>query len=243
MKLSIIIPIYNEEENIKELLEILLKVVDNYKINSEIIIIDNNSEDNTIEIAKEVLKNFKGKVIYRNGNKDLVSSVIEGFKLVNSEIIGVMDADLSHPPQAIPLFLKAIDLEGVDFAIGSRYIKGASIEGWPLYRRVISKTGCFLARISSGIKVKDMISGFFFFKKDIIDGVTFEANGFKVCLELLTKGRYNRLKEIPYEFVNRKKGKSKLTFKIMWHYLIQIYKILIFRLSHNKLDYSLNINR
>lgn len=128
-----------------------------------------------------------------------------------------MDADLSHPPEKICALFKPIKNNEADFVIGSRYAKGGVIEGWGLYRKILSKGATLLARTYT--KVKDPMTGFFMIKKECIKEVEINPKGFKILLELIIKANYKKIKEIPITFVNRIEGKSKAGVKEIIYYL------------------------
>ena len=136
------------------------------------------------------------------------SAVLEGFKAASGSILVVMDADLSHPPEKIPEMVSKIESGEGEIVVGSRYIRGGSVEDWPFRRRIISKGATMLARWLT--KVKDPMSGFFALKKSVIDGVDLNPVGYKIGLEILVKGKYSKVVEVPIHFANRKAGTSKL---------------------------------
>ena len=172
MELTLVVPTYNEKENIPVLLSYLKTEFDKNKIETEIIFVDDNSPDGTGEVLEELKKKYPNlKVIHRKGKLGLSSAALEGFRVSNGEIIGLMDADLSHPIEKIKEMYRGI-LNGADLVIGSRYVKdsgesvGGRIEGWSLYRRLLSKGSTLLARVF--VDVKDPMSGFFLIRKDLL---------------------------------------------------------------------------
>ncbi len=218
MKLSLIIPTYNEKENIQELIRKIQKEFDENKIDGEIIIVDDNSQDGTGNILEELKKKQNNiKVIHRNGKLGLSSAVLEGWKIADGEVLGVMDADLSHPPEKIKELFLTIEKGEADFTIGSRYVLGGKIKGWNFKRKLMSKTATLLARVYT--KVKDPMTGFFMIKKDCIKNKEINPKGFKILLELIIKADYKKIKEIPITFVNRVEGKSKAGTKEIFDYL------------------------
>ncbi|MFA5062546.1 MAG: polyprenol monophosphomannose synthase [Candidatus Omnitrophota bacterium] len=229
---SIIIPTYLEADNIQGLLERAISALDAQgSIRYEILVIDDNSSDDTVNIAKRVLEK-KGRVIRRiAGIKSLSLSVLDGIKEARGDIIVIMDGDGSHPPELIPLFVKNLK-EGYDLVIGSRYIRGGGTRNFPLSRKIISRLACFLGRIVSS--VRDNTSGFLGIKRRALEGMVFTSSGFKIGLEIFVKARVNKFKEIPYVFVNRAKGKSKLRTNTIIEYLYQIPVLLKYKFLKNK---------
>lgn len=228
--LSIIIPTLNEAKNIKILAERVKNVMRADKISYEIIIVDDNSPDHTYEIAKKLGKNFKIRAFKRLKDKGLASAVVFGFSKARGDIICVIDADLSHPPELIPKMLDEIKNRNYDIVVASRLIKGGKVEDWPLHRKLLSHVGILLSLPLS--RVNDRMSGFFMIKKNVIKTVKFVPRGYKILLEILVKGNYKNIKELPYTFRNRKVGTSKLTMKTNLEYLVQLlhlYKIKFLR--------------
>ncbi|MBW2995091.1 glycosyltransferase [Candidatus Woesearchaeota archaeon] len=161
MNLSIIIPTYNEAENISSLIQDIYKHVND----AEIVVVDDNSPDGTADIIQSLKKKFKNlKLLIRKEEKGLSSAVLAGFKIASGQNYCVMDADYSHPPEFIPRLRK--ELDDADMIFASRYVKGGGCENWPLLRRFISKFATILARQLTS--VKDPMSGFFMLKKHII---------------------------------------------------------------------------
>lgn len=217
-ELSMIIPTYNEKENIPILLDKLFVIFKQNKINGEIIIVDDNSPDKTGEIVESLKKKYKSlMVIHRQGKLGLSSAVLEGFSVANGNVLAVMDADLSHPPEKIPEMFDIIKKNEADFVIGSRYIQGGKIEGWNIKRLAMSKGAILLSRVFT--PVRDTMSGFFIIKKQCIQNKELNPKGFKILLELIIKADYKNIKEIPITFVNRTKGESKAGIKEIFYYL------------------------
>ena len=150
----------------------------------------------------------------------LSSAIIDGFKNADGDIFGVIDADLQHPPELIIRMISRI-IDGYDLVIASRYVEGWKIEGWSLVRKLISKIAIYLAKPLTN--VKDPLSGFFMLKRSVIDCAELQPKGFKLLLEILVKGNYQNVVEIPYTFKERKIGKSKLNLSE----IIQYLKLLI----------------
>ncbi len=227
MNVSVVIPTYNEYKNIPILFEKIFNVFKKNKINGEIIVVDDNSEDGTSKVVKNYTKNHAVQLIIRKDEKGLASACLKGFDYSNGEVIIVMDADLQHPPEKIPELIEAIN-NGADIAIGSRYIKGGSLGGWSASREIISKSAGVLANLLfDNIKdIKDKESGFFAFKKKVIQGVNLNPIGYKILLEILILGKYKVVKEVGYIFGKRTKGESKLGFNIIFYYVSHLIRLL-----------------
>lgn len=235
MKVSIVIPTFNEAEAIKPL---LLRIREIYALiqktgyDLEVIIVDDNSTDNTQGIVRAIEHNFPFPVILiARRERDLATAILEGWKYATGEIWGVMDADLSHPPEVLPELLQSI--ETADIVIGSRNIKGGGVEDWPIHRRLFSMAGALLARIL-GVKSSDPMSGFFLVRAKALAAVTLSPIGYKILLEILVKGKYERVVEVPYIFQNRSVGKSKLGYRVMSRYLRHIFRLWLWRVKHHR---------
>ncbi|MCO6040468.1 glycosyltransferase [Thermococcus alcaliphilus] len=223
--ISIIVPTYNERENLEELFERIAKALEGKEF--EIIIVDDDSPDRTWEKAKELAKKYPVKVIRRTDERGLSSAVIRGFEEARGEIFVVMDADLQHPPEVIPELIKAIE-SGADIAIASRYVRGGKVENWYWWRKLISKGAIMIGRVAlPKIRgIRDPVSGFFALKREVVEGVELNPVGFKILLEILIKGRYSKVVEIPFTFGLRSSGESKLSNKQILNYLRHLYRLM-----------------
>ncbi len=222
--ISIIIPTYNERANIAGLIEGIFRAGRRGKTGLiEVVVVDDNSPDGTAQAAKALSGKYKVKVLERPGKLGLASAVSDGFRATEGEIVGVMDADFSHPPEKIPELVNA--LENSDIAVGSRYVKGGGIENWPLPRRIMSSVAVLMARVLLGVRAKDPVSGFFFVRRDVLKKTKIDAVGYKILLDILVKNRGKRVVEVPYVFRDRKKGKSKLGGGEISNYLKTLWRL------------------
>lgn len=229
-QVSIIVPTYNESQNI---VEILKSINDNLPkgLFTETIVVDDNSPDGTGKIVDDYVSNLKKiaentiNVIHRKAKNGLSSAILNGIQNAKGETIVVMDSDFSHPPQIIPKMIEAFKQYQCDLVVASRYITGGNIEGWTLKRKLMSKIATVIAKKGLNIKTKDPMSGFFAFKKNIINELNFDALGYKFLLELLVKTKGISVKEIPYTFENRKFGSSKLDGSTILDYLKSVWKL------------------
>ncbi len=219
--LSIIIPTYNERENLAPLVSRLEKALES---EHEIIIVDDNSPDGTADAALALAKGVPQlRLVRREGKKGLTSAVLAGAAAAKGEIILVMDADLSHPPESVPALASA--LAGSDLAIGSRLMKGGGVESWPMHRRMISRGADSLARLVLGIRCSDPLSGFFAVRKSVLAGTRFRTKGYKLLLNILADNRSIRVAEVPYMFRDRFAGKTKLGAFEMLNFLFDLIRI------------------
>ncbi len=223
-RLSIIVPTYNEVESLPFLADRVHACLASFDY--ELVVVDDNSPDGTGALAEELALQKPIRVIHRKGKLGLASAVIEGFQQASGDILGVIDADLQHPPEHIPEMLRAMDES--DIAIASRYVNGGGTEGWTFIREFISRGAKLIphflfARIRS---VKDPLSGFFLFRKKVIEGVTLNPVGYKILLEILIKGNHNGVVEVPYVFQGRERGTSTFNTAEQINYLKHLYRLV-----------------
>ena len=227
---SLIVPTYNERDNIAILIEKIDKALK--QANYEVIIVDDNSPDGTSELARTLVRQYPITVITRKNQRGLASAIVEGFKQAEGSILGVIDADLQHPPEILPKLLERVK-NGAGMAIASRYIDGGEIKGWSIKRQIISVMSKLLAQIllPTTRKIKDPLSGFFIIKREVIKGIRLSPTGYKIALEILVKGHTNEIVEVPYTFVKREKGKSNLDIREGINYIIHLYSLVKYRRS------------
>ncbi|MCI0560117.1 MAG: glycosyltransferase family 2 protein, partial [Nitrososphaera sp.] len=198
-------------------------------MSAEIIVVDDNSPDRTGQIAHEYSSNLdssvKVLVIQRPSKLGLSSAILTGLKSASGAIVIVLDGDFSHPPQTIPHMIKELQKSECDIVIASRYVSGGSIVGWPFRRKLMSRGATKIAQYGLGVDVKDPMSGFFGFKRHIINDIKFDAIGFKMLLEMLVKIKGVRVREIPYSFTSRADGKSKVDASVVYDYLRAVYRL------------------
>ena len=246
--LSVIIPTYNEYENILQLVEIIKDMLPD-DLFTEIIIVDDNSPDGTgrliasyiedaltkvcsgIQQAHENSSNFAintresiVRLVRRENKSGLISAILQGIKSSTGRYILVMDADFSHPPETVPLLINELLRDPNCIVVASRYTRGGSIRGWPYKRLLLSRLAAKIA--IHGLKlcnIRDPISGFFAFPRHIIENIRFDTYGYKLLLEILVKAKGVRVKEIPYTFIDRKSGESKLDNRVMLDYVKAVW--------------------
>ena len=189
----VIIPTYNEVENIEPLIKEIDEVVNKSIVDFEYIIVDDNSPDGTGAVAEKLKERYPVKVIHRSGKFGLGSAVIEGFGASTREYLGVMDADLSHDPDILNNMVKALD--ECEIVIGSRFAKESNVEQWKWWRKLVSKIGVFFAKLISG--AHDPLSGYFILNRSVIDGAQLETVGYKILFEILVKGKWKKIQEFP----------------------------------------------
>jgi dolichol-phosphate mannosyltransferase len=230
MRATVCLPTYNERDRLKDLVEEVFSVWRAAGIEGEIVIVDDNSPDGTGALADKLALAHRIKVLHRAGKLGLGTAVIEGFAAASAPVVGVIDADLSHPPRLLPGMLGVMQSRSADFVIGSRYIPGGGTRGWGFGRLLMSRAACLLAR--SVTPVRDATSGFFLIRRDLARDVRISAGGFKICLELLVRGRPASVIEVPYVFVGRTAGESKMNAREALGYIKQLVELRRFVASH-----------
>jgi dolichol-phosphate mannosyltransferase len=229
-QVSIIVPTYNESQNI---LAILKSIEQNLPKNKpvETIVVDDNSPDGTGSIVEEYINTVKKatgytiEVIRRKAKEGLSSAILKGIENSKGQTIVVMDSDRSHPPDIIPKMVDTLDNSECDIVVASRYVKGGLVSGWSVKRKLISKIATKIAQHGLGVGQKDPLSGFFAFRINILDGLKLDVIGYKMLLEILVKTKGARVKEIPYTFTNRMQGESKLGTPVIFDYIRSVWKL------------------
>ena len=216
--LSIIVPTFNEGDNVRRVVREVAHALPDTAY--EIVFVD-DSTDHTADILQQLAaENSRVRFLHRTHERGLGTAVVRGFDLAAGEFIAVMDADLQHPPAVLQDMLKIMDT-GADIVIPSRFIPGGSDGGLAFHRKVIS----FAARLMGQVALKrlrnitDPTSGFFMMKRSIVQGVHLQPIGWKILIEVLARGRYDRVVEIPYAFQAREAGISKMSLREQWNYI------------------------
>ncbi len=217
---SVVVPTYNEADSLRRLVPRLAAALAGREW--ELVVVDDGSPDGTADVAAAFAPDQPVRVVRRPGKAGLASAVIAGFAVAEGDVLVVMDADLSHPPEVVPALLAALDA-GADLAVGSRYVRGGGSRDWPLRRRVVSRVACLMG--SALVPVRDSTSGFFALRRAVIDGVRLNPIGFKIGFEVMARGRYRRAAEVPYVFRDRELGRSKFGRREIGQYLVQLGQV------------------
>jgi dolichol-phosphate mannosyltransferase len=220
LKLALIVPTYREAENIGVLLRHVRSVLDPLHICYEILVVDDDSDDGTAAAVSAIaLEDPRVRLIVRKGERGLSGAILDGWRQTDAQVLGVMDADLQHPPELLPELFAAIR-DGADLAIGSRYTPGGKLGQWNLGRKLVSAAAVGLTwpLQKRGVRARDPMSGFFLVRRESLSQVEFQRAGFKLLLEILVCARLGSVKEVPFVFGRRFKGSSKANFKVAWDY-------------------------
>ena len=227
---SIVVPTYREVENLPHLVERIEQLRSDAGIVLELLIIDDDSRDGTVDQVEALGKDWV-RLEVRTDERGLSSAVVYGLRMVRNEIVIVMDADLSHPPEKIPEMIAALEA-GADFAVGSRYVAGGSTDAsWGLFRWVNSKVATLLARPLT--KLRDPMTGFLAVRRASVELALERGDlnpiGYKIALELIVKCGFRNVAEISIHFADRRHGHSKLTLGEQLRYLQHLRRLFAYK--------------
>ncbi|MEM6370917.1 MAG: glycosyltransferase family 2 protein [Myxococcota bacterium] len=225
--ISIVVPTFRERENLPELVAGLDELRARYGLTLELLIMDDDSRDGSEAWVQEHAPDWV-RLVVRRETRGLSPAVVDGLRLAKHPVLVVMDADLSHPPSAIPAMILALE-SGQDFVIGSRYVRGGSTDDdWGFFRWLNSRVATLLARPFTD--AKDPMAGFFALRRTDFDrAFSLDPIGYKVGLELIVKCRLGNVGEVPIHFSDRIHGESKLTFKEQLNYLRHLGRLFAHR--------------
>jgi len=225
-KFGLVVPTLNEAGNIPVLLDRINAALEPLPIEHEIIIVDDDSTDGTASVANEyAARDPRVRVFVRKGQKGLAGAVIHGWAHTDADLLGVIDADLQHPPEVLPSLIEQI-MKGADVVVASRYVHGNGVGEWNKFRLFVSRCSTLAtAPLQRKVKVKDPLSGFFAVRRECIDDLDLQPEGFKILLEILVKGRIRKAVEVPFQFGNRHSGESKASVKVALQYFSLLGKL------------------
>jgi dolichol-phosphate mannosyltransferase len=226
-KFGLVVPTLNEAGNIPVLLDRINAALEPLPIQHEIIVVDDDSTDGTAEVANEYAAHDpRVRVFVRKGQKGLAGAVIHGWEHTDADVLGVIDADLQHPPEVLPSLLEPI-MKGADISVASRYVNGNGVREWNRFRLFVSRCSTLATAPlqRNGVKVKDPLSGFFAVRRSCIDNLDLQPEGFKILLEILVKGRIQKAVEVPFRFGSRHSGESKASVKVALQYFTLLGKL------------------
>ncbi len=235
IKASIIIPTFREAGNLETLAIRIGQSMSKLDGAYEVLIVDDDSQDGTEQVVETMrAAGHPLRLIVRKKERGLSSAVIRGMDEATGETLVCMDADLSHPPEAIPALLEALNEPKVDFVIGSRYVDGAGTDDdWGLFRQFNSRIATWLARPFTG--ARDPMSGFFALRRDRYqERDRLNPLGYKIGLELIVKCNCRNVKEVPIHFAQRRCGSSKLTLKQQWLYVRHVGRLASYKFTHRR---------
>jgi dolichol-phosphate mannosyltransferase len=228
MKISIIVPSYNEGDNVVRLAYRLKNVLESSPYPFEVIYVDDSTDTTPKLLEKLSLQDDRFKYVHRHYNRGLATAVIEGFKQATGDVLIVMDADLQHPPEIIPSMMMALE-SGHDMVIPSRFVPGGNDGGLSWNRKAVSWTARMIARVAfkKARHITDPTSGIFAVRTEAVEGVQLDPIGWKIMLEILIRGKLKSVIEIPYSFVGRDLGDSKMSMQEQVRYIRHIIKLVM----------------
>jgi len=229
LQVSVVLPTYNEAENMPMILPKICSVLAGAGLRGEVIVVDDNSPDGTGEVARKLSETLPVRVLVRTEDRGLATAVIAGFKLSRAQVCVVMDADGSHPVEKLPEMIKPILADRADITVGSRHVTDGGIGQWPLHRQIVSKAA---ALMTLGLtKMSDPTSGFMAIRRKFLQGIKLNPVGWKIVLEIVVKAETNRLMEVPITFNDRALGESKMSVKEQWNYIKHLYRLYRYKMS------------
>lgn len=226
---SLVVPTYNEGRNIQEIIQQLSQLLDQVIPNNyELIVVDDDSPDFTWKLAQALMPEYPQlRVMRRQQERGLCTAVIRGWQAARGEVLGVIDADLQHPPQVLLKLLAEIE-RGADLAVASRHVEGGGVSDWSLMRRFLSRGAQLLGLILLPeviSRVSDPMTGYFLVRRDVIAGKVMNPLGYKILIEVLGRGKIRWIAEVGYVFQERQEGESKVTWKQYLEYLQHLLRL------------------
>ncbi|MDJ0729050.1 MAG: glycosyltransferase [Crocosphaera sp.] len=229
LKFSLVLPTYKEAGNIQDIVKILTHLLDqSIRGDYELIVVDDNSPDHTWKLALELTSEYPQlRVMRRTEEKGLSTAVIRGWQVARGEILGVIDADLQHPPEVLQELLAEMD-KGADLAVASRHVEGGGVSQWSIIRRFLSRgaqmLGLMILPEVIG-RLSDPMSGYFMVRRRAIVGKPLSPVGYKILIEVTARGKIRWLAEAGYVFRERQTGESKVTWKQYIEYLQHLVRL------------------
>ncbi|PZV15035.1 MAG: sulfonate ABC transporter permease [Pseudanabaena sp.] len=229
VEFSLIVPTYNESNNLAKLVEILTQLLNNhFQENYELIIVDDDSPDLTWQIGLDLMPIYPQlRVMRRQGEKGLSTAVIRGWQASQGEILGVIDGDLQHPPETLIKMLDQME-KGADLVVASRHVEGGGVSDWGFVRRLLSRgaqmLGLFILPNVIG-RVSDPMSGYFMVRRSAIANYPMNPLGYKILIEVLGRGNIVNVSEVGYIFQERQEGESKVTWRQYVDYILHLFRL------------------
>ncbi|HTC77821.1 MAG TPA: polyprenol monophosphomannose synthase [Terriglobales bacterium] len=226
-RLALVVPTLREAQNIRAVLDRIRQSLDPLKFSYEIIVVDDNSHDGIDDIVQEIAATDpRVRILVRKGERGLGGAVLYGWKNTDAEMLGVIDADLQHPPELLPELWKAAE-SGADVVLASRYAPQGGLENWHPARHLLSRMMIWLTYPLQrpGIHVQDPMAGFFLVRRSCLKDIELHNRGFKILLEILVRGNVRSVREIPFTFGPRQAGTSKANLRVGLDYFALLYRL------------------
>ena len=231
-------PTYNEALNIVRVVRQLAQLLDGpFGESYEIIVVDDDSPDRTWELAHGLARDTpRLRVMRREQERGLSTAVIRGWQAARGEVLCVIDADLQHPPDVTLALYRVIE-RGADIAVASRHVEGGGVSDWSVIRRIVSRAAQMIGLVVlPGVvgRVSDPMSGYFMIRRSAIEGIELNPLGYKILIEVLARGKFPWVGEVPYVFQEREHGGSKATARIYLDYLHHLMRLRLSDLPVNR---------
>jgi dolichol-phosphate mannosyltransferase len=228
-RLSLVVPTLDEAATLPAFVEAACAVLDRVLPGEyELIVVDDDSADGTWRTALELAARFPAlRVLRRTEESGLASAVVRGWQLARGDVLGVIDADLQHPPAVCERLWREIE-RGAELAVASRHVPGGGVSDWALRRRVLSRAAqVFGLVLLPGVlaRVSDPLSGYFLVRRAAVEGVPLRPEGYKILVEVLGRGRARWIAEVPYVFREREQGASKATARVYADYVRHLARL------------------
>lgn len=229
VRLSLIVPTYNEGKNIEEMIRHLTELLEGpLRGEYELIVVDDDSPDRTWEMAQALTAHYPSlRVMRRLQERGLSSAILRGWQVAYGEVLAVIDADLQHPPEITLELWKEIE-RGADLTVASRHTDGGGVSTWSLSRRLLSRGAQLLGLVLlPGVlgRVSDPMSGYFMVRRAAISGRKMSPLGYKILIEVLGRGKIRSIGEVGYVFRERSEGESKVTWRLYVDYLRHLVRL------------------
>lgn len=226
--ISIVIPTFNESKNIEAMLRRTANGLREAGEKYELIVVDDNSPDGTADLAEALKDSCSVRVVRRPGRLGLATAVLDGWAAAKGDLLGVIDADLQHPPEVLVALARALRNSNAQVAVASRKVPGGGMKEWSRVRQFISWGSTRLAYVLLGGALwgtTDPLSGMFMVQADVVRGRQMRPLGYKILLEVLARGEYSKVTDVPYIFESRTEGESKLGARQSWEYLAHLFQL------------------
>jgi len=226
-RLALVIPTLREAQNIRVVLDRIRASLDPLHFSYEIIIVDDDSHDGIEDIVQEIAATDRRvRILVRKGERGLGGAVLYGWKHTDAEMLGVIDADLQHPPELLPELWRAAE-SGADVVLASRYAPQGGLKNWHPVRHLLSRMMIWLTYPLQrpGIRVRDPMAGFFLVRRSCLKDIELHNRGFKILLEILVRGNVRSVREIPFTFGPRHAGASKANLRVGLDYFALLYRL------------------